>query len=100
MTLEIDSSFLQASSEVGPGNFENQYNGIYNKRLEQLSPLIEPLIPQPYCTINSIIQGKNCSLIGVTYKELFSRPNILNEYKELTGNPNPQKLEATEKDKL
>ncbi|KAH0790328.1 DNA polymerase delta small subunit [Histomonas meleagridis] len=103
MSLEIDHDLFNYNSksakEIGVGKFETQFDMIYKKRLEQISPSIEPIIPQPYCKINSIVQSeKGCSLIGIVYKELKKRPNILKEYKELTGDTSSEELSPSEND--
>lgn len=81
---------------------QNQYFEIYRKRLEAISPYIIPHLPKPFAPhMNQIMDYKECSIVGVIYKDLVSRSNMIEEFKELgTDTQSLNDLTTSEGDKL
>ena len=98
MSLQIDSNRFRVDETCA----STQLFVLYKKRLEQISPLIRPNLPDPYCPhFNEVIPGQNCSIIGVIYKELAKRKDILESYKEIgISSQNQEFLTTSEDDKI
>lgn len=97
MTLEIDRErFL-----IDGAHPTTQFNEIYKHRLIQLEPYILPTLPPPQCKhINELIPDHDCSIIGVIYKELATRKDVLKEYTEIGLDSQVEELASSEQDTI
>ena len=79
---------------------EHQFNQIYLSRLEQIKPRID--LPPPVASkINEIIDNQLCSIAVLIFKELATRTNILDDYRELGGDSSHDPpLERSPEDKI
>lgn len=98
MDFKYDSERFHIKS-----NYANrQYFNIYQDRLKQLRPLIEKQIDGPVCSnLNKMEHDTKCTIVGVLYKNLSSRQNILDDYKEIGAESQQfEELAHSEKDTL
>ncbi|EAY02817.1 hypothetical protein TVAG_292850 [Trichomonas vaginalis G3] len=98
MEFSYDASRFHTKS-----NYTNrQFFNIYQDRLKQLRPLIESQVEGVLCKqLNQMEPDKPCTIIGVLYKNLSSRQNILDEYKDIGYESQaPEELTQSDKDTL
>jgi DNA polymerase delta subunit 2 len=81
----------------------SQFHELYAQRLRQLSPLVARALPAdcPLCAqINQMRVGARCSIVGVIFKELASRPDVVRQYREIGFDSQPAELTASATDAL
>ena len=97
MSLEIDSErFL-----IDGAHPSAQFCELYKHRLDQLAPLIIPQFTAPFCKhINELIPGHEFSIVGVLYKELATRKDVLKDYMEIGADSQAEDLSLSEDDQI
>lgn len=97
MSLEIDSQrFL-----IDGVHSSAQFFELYKHRLDQIAPFIIPHLDPPFCKhINELIPGKECSIVGVLYKELAKRKDVLKDYMEIGTDSQTEDLSVSEDDQI
>ncbi|OHT01492.1 hypothetical protein TRFO_31681 [Tritrichomonas foetus] len=96
MSLVIDTERFHIDSF-----YANQFYSIYQRRLEQITPMIEPKLPKPIVKhFNELTAGQRCSIVGVVYKDLATRRDVLQDYKEIGADSQAEELAFSEDDKI
>lgn len=78
-----------------------QFWELYKLRLNQLAPLIIPQFTATFCKhINELVPGHEFSIVGVLYKELASRIDVLKEYMEIGVDSQAEDISLSEDDQI
>jgi DNA polymerase delta subunit 2 len=96
-SLIIDSSRFLIDSCYS----STQFHELYKHRLSQLTPQVLLSLPSdpPVCSrINQMLVETPCSIIGVIFKNLTSRPDVVKQYREIGFDSQPIDLTTSDTD--